>query len=96
MFRCLECDRIWKEPGYAEDEFGREIEICKTCGGAVVEDPFECRTCTLSNDYVVDDEGFEVEEPELQPGQLYCKYHRMVELDDDEACSQYTFVETNY
>lgn len=95
MFRCLECGRLWTEPDYAEDEFGREIEVCRICGGAVLEDPFECRTCTLSNDYAVDDEGFEVEEPKLQPGQLYCKHHRMVVLDNDEACSEYKFTETN-
>lgn len=95
MYRCLECDRVWEEPRHEIDEFGREIDICNTCGGAIIEDPYVCSTCTLSNDYVIDDEGYEVEEPELQPGQLYCKCHRMVVLDYDEACPQYKFIETN-
>ena len=95
MFRCLECNRVWKEPDYIKDEFGREIAVCKVCGGAITEDPFKCRTCTLSNDYFVDDEGFEVEEPELQVGQLYCIYHKMVVLDNDEACPEYKFIETD-
>lgn len=89
MYRCLECGRDFVHVKFTYDEFGRQIEVCPSCGGATTEFEKCCGTCNFANDYVCDSAGYEMEEVVLKSWQIYCTKLKNVMCVDDEGCKYY-------